>query len=283
MKIKAYAKLNLALNIVKKRADGMHELDMIMQNISLYDEIDLQKSETLCISFEKLRVGENNTVSKAAQLFFDATKIKGRAIVKVVKHIPSQAGLGGGSSDGAAVLNGLNRLYDAKLNVQELKSLGIKIGADVPFFIEGGCMRAQGIGERLFPIKNECDFSYLLVKPKEGISTALAYQKYHELPVEKVNMDAVAEALSTANFQKYFENAKNSLSNAGIALCPKVQQYLDECYTLGAKFAMMTGSGSCIFAIFKEKHTLQKAYECFKNQSVYCEIVHNERAGYTMP
>ncbi|MEI6100598.1 MAG: 4-(cytidine 5'-diphospho)-2-C-methyl-D-erythritol kinase, partial [Eubacteriales bacterium] len=170
MKLYAYAKLNLALKIIGQRPDGYHELDMLMQLISLCDEVIIEKSDYITVRCDTW-LPPDNTLSKAASAFFETTGITGGADIYVKKNIPEQAGLGGGSSDGATVLMALNEMYGAGLAKAALIDLGKKIGADVPFFIEGGCARAQGTGEILTPLRNNLDCTYLLAKPAGGVGT----------------------------------------------------------------------------------------------------------------
>lgn len=276
MKIKAYAKLNLALNITDTRANGMHELDMLMQRISLADELTIEKSNKTALYCDDMPIDKNNTALIAAELFFAATGITGGAEIVLKKNIPSQAGLGGGSSDAAAVLCALNTLFDARLTKNELMQIGLRIGADVPFFIVGGSARAQGIGEKLVPFTNNCDFSYLLIKPQNGVSTAAAYKKYHELGIVKPNITAAQNALEAGNAHEYFRTAQNALMPAGIALCPQVGEILTDCAEYGADFAMMTGSGSCVFAVFSSAPAKQNAHAAFTEKYPFCAKATNK-------
>ncbi len=268
MVIHAYAKLNLALSITGKLSNGYHALDMVMQTISLHDTLEIQKADGIHILCKDVQGDTTqNTAYKASKLFFEHTSIAGGATVEIQKNIPAQAGLGGGSSDGTAVLCALNHLYHANLPTKTLAMLALKIGADAPFFIDGGCARAQGVGELLSPLENQCDFTYLLIKPRMGVNTTQAYYEYANLEKTKLNMNCVCNALAAGNASSYYQNTGNALYPAAKKLCPEVDLLIQSCYNSGAEFAMMTGSGSCVFALYKEKTALMAAFEQF--QAIY--------------
>lgn len=252
MKSYAYAKLNLSLKILGQRPDGYHELDMLMQLISLADEITVAKSEGLSVCSDT-PLPPDNTLVRAARLFFEAAKIRGGADICVKKNIPEQAGLGGGSSDGAAVLTALNGLYAAGLSETELERLGRKIGADVPFFIRGGCARAKGTGELLTPVSNNLKCVYLLAKPKGGVGTKEAYALYHRCPRQNLDMDRIAAAVEEGDAADFSRHAGNDLALAAMRLCPDIKKIADE--MRDAQTALLTGSGSCVFGLYADKKT----------------------------
>lgn len=280
MRVKAYAKLNLALDILGVRQDGMHELDMLMQSISLADVLSIKCSDRVAIRCDSMTVDANNTVRRAAKLFFQTLGIRDGAEIVIEKYIPAQAGLGGGSSDAAATLFALNHLYEAGLDVGQLRELGVQIGADVPFFIGGGSMRARGIGEELQKISNQCKFRYLLVKPQKGVSTATAYGKFDAgEKQELIDVDAAVQALGQGDRHAYFKAAGNGLQRAGAAICPAVGTILTKCKDRGADFAMMTGSGSCVFAVFEEESIREYAYQKFVKEYPFCKRAENVDVG----
>lgn len=265
MKISAYAKLNLALNITGTTENGYHTLDMIMQEISLCDFIDIKKADTVSIKASTYLPREN-TMSKACTLFFEYTGIKGGANINIKKNIPIGAGLGGGSSDGAAVLKALNELYNAQLSQEELIKIGLKIGADVPFFIKGGCMRARGIGEKLDTLENNLDCTYILAKPKKGVNTAKAYGVFDEIGGETSDIKKVTEAMKNGDIKEFSKYAKNSLTYAGTELCPEINEIL----TLlgGADHVMMSGSGSCCFAVYENKKAAEEKLRSLEKSDI---------------
>jgi len=241
-----------------------------MQTISLYDEIEIRKATHTSVRCTNTWLPEDNTLTQAAALFFAHTGIRGGAQISIAKHIPHQAGLGGGSSDGAAVLRCLNELYNAGIREDELCALALQIGADVPFFIRGGCARAQGVGEILTPLENKCSFNYVLVKPKKGVNTAQAYRLSDSIEPLHVNVQAAANALVHGDAPAYYRVAGNALAPAGIALCAEVGQILTQYRELGAQFAMMTGSGSCVFAVFHCASAQKKALDALSGQYPFC-------------
>ena len=180
VKVKAYAKINLMLDIISTRKDGYHDLFMIMQSINLYDTVTISETKskkiTITCNIDDIPLDEKNIAYKAADAFFKANKIKNRGInIDIVKRIPHQAGLAGGSADGAAVLVALNELLGTKLSDDELCDIGVKIGADVPFCIKGGTLLAQGIGDVLHKVKPLRKCFILIAKPDYGVNTGKAY------------------------------------------------------------------------------------------------------------
>ena len=252
MKSYAFAKLNLALKILGQRPDGYHSLDMLMQRISLCDELTIRKSEALTVTSD-LPLPADNTMTRAARHFFAYTGIVGGADISVVKNIPAEAGLGGGSSDGAAVLTALNRLYAAGLTETELICLGQKVGADVPFFMVSGCARAMGTGEILTPVPNNLKCVYLLAKPRGGVGTKEAYELYHACPKQNIDMDRAVAAVAAGSLAEYALHAGNDLAPAAMRLCPDIVKILGE--MRGAETALVTGSGSCAFGLYADKKT----------------------------
>lgn len=262
MKYFAYAKLNLALKITGKRPDNYHELDMVMQRISLADEIVIEKSDGITVRCDTY-LPPANTLTKAAAVFFEFTGIRGGADMHVVKNIPEQAGLGGGSSDGATVLTALNGLYGAGLDREQLIALGQKVGADVPFFMIGGCARAQGTGEILTPIENNLNCVYLLAKPAGGVGTKEAYAMYHQRAKQEIDMDSVVRAVQAGDIEAYSQYAGNSLAPAAMQICPDIARIKSELKNAAA--SLVTGSGSCVFGVYGDKKTAQDDLERLKN------------------
>ncbi|WP_294911766.1 4-(cytidine 5'-diphospho)-2-C-methyl-D-erythritol kinase, partial [uncultured Eubacterium sp.] len=181
--VKAYAKINLLLDIVATRKDGYHDLFMIMQSVGIYDTVTVSKQKgrkiTLSCNLDSIPVDEKNIAYKAAVAFFDAYKIKNTGIhIDIVKRIPHAAGLAGGSADGAAVIKALNEIYKTNLSDKELCKIGVKVGADVPFCITGGTLLSQGIGEVLTPVKPLRRCFIVLAKPDFGVNTGYAYKQF---------------------------------------------------------------------------------------------------------
>lgn len=258
MKVNAYAKLNLSLQITGQK-DGCHLLDTVMQEIDLADELELQKTETLSISCTGAHLPEKNTLRTAAELFFTAAQIDSGAAIQVHKHIPSMAGLGGGSSDGTAVLKALNILYGNPLPDAQLRDLAVRIGADCSFFLKGGIQRAQGFGEILTPVTDALNLQYLLVKPEEGVSTKTAFSLADSLPPVSVPMPRILRAIRQGDVNEYEAAAGNALQPAALRLVPSIARAGEACQKYGARFWLMSGSGSCIFAVFPDEEQLRTA------------------------
>lgn len=233
MLIKAPAKVNIGLKIVGTREDGYHLLDMVMQTVELFDELEINLRDDgivhMTCNIPYIPTDERNLVYKAAKLIapnqgFDIT---------LKKQIPSQAGMGGGSSDAAATLKAINELLKLNKSESELEEMSVKLGADVPFFIKGGCQRCQGIGEILSPASHGFGKYYVIVKPDFGAKTKDVYKAYDRLE-EKPDVSNVLEPVTAAMHPEILE----------------IKQKLSD---MGAEFASMTGSGTAVFGIFTRK------------------------------
>ena len=248
IKLNAYAKLNLSLDITGKRTDGYHLLDTIMQSINLCDTITITKADDIRVSMDKKGVDEkNNTAYKAAVSFAAQTGIPG-AHIHIIKRIPAMAGLGGASADAAAVLIGLNALYSTGLSADMLAGIGVKIGADVPFSLIGGLTRAQGIGEELRVLYPAALMHYTLIKPHTGVSTAQAFARYQKS--NPVRMASVEYAVLKGDIDLFVRNARNVLDLAALSISPEMLRAGEALMAAGAPCALMSGSGSTLFAPF---------------------------------
>lgn len=256
MKWKAHAKLNLALDITGRRPDGYHLLDTVIQEITLCDDLDIIPADTIEIDCPGIP-DDQNILRPAAEAFFRAAGIRAGAVIRIQKRIPAGAGMGGGSSDAAAVLLALNEMHGHPLRRTQLLEAAVHLGADVPAFINGSTpQRARGIGEILTPIGNRSSFLYLLVQPAQSISTLDAYRLYDELPHQPhVNIDNVTRALQSGDLAAFCSAAGNALLPAALQLVPEIAQIGEDCMGNGAAFWMLTGSGSCVFSIFRDERT----------------------------
>ena len=269
--LKAYAKVNLSLEINGKRDDGYHILDTVMQTVSLYDKVTISVADSgvIDVSCDDLSLtGENNLCYKAATLFFEKVKINGGCSVNIEKNIPLSAGLGGGSSDAAAVLKGLNVLYNNPLSYDGLKNLALKLGADVPFLIKGGTARAKGIGEELSVIENKLPLYFVLIKEGQKPSTAQMYKKFDELgfsySLEQISNN-MEKSLNDADFSLFVDSLKNDFSC--VWNYEKIKQDL---INNGADAVSLSGSGPTVMGLFKDKNDAFKAFE--KLKSYYSDI-----------
>lgn len=256
MKIKAYAKINLTLDITGKREDGYHDLETVMQEVSLYDELDISiKKHTggnligLKANIPQLPTDERNTCYKAAQRFCEQFGIKDTEIrIKLNKNIPIGAGLGGGSADAAAVLKALNKLLKVNADIISLEELAVKIGADVPFFIKGGLQLAEGIGEKLTPLRMKQNPYYVIAKPSVDALSINIYKEFDKLcsvpnPTTGSFINKIIEGAEP------FEHIGNMLSAVTEAQHEKVKKIRETLQELGAR-SCMSGSGTAVFGIF---------------------------------
>jgi len=271
IRLKAYAKLNLSLDIRGKRPDGYHELDTIMQSIDLFDAVLVKKADALRVSFDAGDIDpRRNTALSAAEAFFSHTGIAGGADIAVQKRIPAQSGLGGASADAAAVLTGLNRLYGTGLDFHTLRLLGKRVGADVPFALLGGMARGRGIGEALTPLHPKKTFHYVVLKPCEGVSTAEAFARYRAS--EHVSIDTAEYALLKGDLALFLRCAGNALGLAALAIAPQILRAANALRAAGAPKALMTGSGSAMFAPFETIEEARGVAQAVAGDFAYCGV-----------
>ena len=248
---KAFAKINLTLSVGEKRKDGYHDIDSVMHSISLHDKITLEKSGEISLSVTKGSApsGQENLMWKAAELFFAEIGISGGVRMELEKHIPAQAGLGGGSSDAAAVLRGLNRLMKTGLSAKELSDMGKRIGADVPFCITGGCCRCRGIGEKLTKVPGWDGLPLVIVRPPVAVETGKAYAVLDRAEKQTENKtDACIRALEEKDRKKLAESLSNGFEKALFAEEPVLEK-TSRRLALFSRPLLMTGSGSAFFVI----------------------------------
>lgn len=275
--VKANAKINLGLNILGKNEDGYHELDMIMAPISLYDNLNIkffQKKGNLILksNIKGVPLNEKNIIYKIYEAFYNVTSLQRENIeVYLDKNIPFQAGLGGGSSDGAFFLKTLNEYHKSLLTLQEMIDLGKKIGADIPFFIVNETVRAKGIGEILEKTINNLDAKIILIKPNFGISTAEAYRGYSQLTEKKwADIDKIVEGLKENNLSKVIDNVENHLQQTSLLLNNNVKTFEEKLAKISKNFKM-SGSGSCYYLI-SDKDNSQFFYETLRSEFTDCFI-----------
>jgi 4-diphosphocytidyl-2-C-methyl-D-erythritol kinase len=260
----APAKINLSLDVLKKRIDGYHDLKMVMQTVQLHDNISLEIiEEGIMIECNSNAVPSNkdNIAFKAASLMLNEFEIQKGLKIKIQKNIPIAAGLAGGSTDAAAVFKGINEIFNLNLDVQELMRLGKQIGADVPFCIRGGTMLAEGIGEVLTKLKPFENVPIILLKPKIDVSTAWVYSNLIlDNLVERPNTEEIVNAINRADIDFVAKNMKNVLETVTIPRYPVVKHAKDSLVQSGAMGSMMSGSGPTVFGIFKNFEIAQSAF-----------------------
>lgn len=257
LRIKAAAKLNFSLDILGIRPDGYHEMDMVMQTIDLFDDVELSEAGTISVFSDGSPGGPENLAWKAAEAFFRAAKRSGGARIRLTKRIPAQAGMAGGSADAAAVLIGLNALYDARLSPEALRDAGLSVGADVPYCLIGGTARVRGIGEIVEPMPPFLSGYLVVAKPAIGISTAEAFRRFDR--AENLRHPDIAALLSVMEkgqldaLSLFMENVlEQSEQNE------TVETLRQELLKNGALAARMTGSGSAVFGLFSEKEAASR-------------------------
>ncbi|AYD39174.1 4-(cytidine 5'-diphospho)-2-C-methyl-D-erythritol kinase [Clostridium fermenticellae] len=265
MIIKAFAKVNLSLDIVGKRKDGYHLLKTIMQQVELYDVIDINKSDkgiTLTCNKSYLPTDNKNLAYKAAELFLNTYNISSGVTIDIKKFIPVSAGLAGGSTDAAAVLKGIRRLYKPEIKNDKLASLGLKIGADVPYCLTGGTALCEGIGEKVMQLKKFRNKILVIVKPPFGTSTAEVYKKFDLSKLRKhPNTDLLLKCIEKDNMKVLAKNLENVLENVTLNKHTIIKNIKQQMIKDGALGSLMSGSGPTVFAFFDDMLKAQMCYD----------------------
>lgn len=261
--VKAFAKINLSLDIVGKREDGYHLLEMVMQNVDLHDDIIIEQiEEGIMLTCNKayVPVDERNIAYKAAKLLMDTKGIRKGVRIDITKRIPVAAGLAGGSADAAAVLKGMNELFDLKMSTEELMEEGLKLGADVPYCIVGGTCLCEGVGEVVTQLKPFRGHTILLVKPSFGVSTKEAYGLFE---LDRINRHVETEKLIKAmedddlNGVNYY--SRNLLENVVLPRYPILKSIKQMLSRNGSIVTLMSGSGPTIYGIFRDVSAAENA------------------------
>ena len=284
--LKALAKINLGLDVLGKREDGYHEVRMVMQTIHLYDRVEIKKTRSPHIHVETnlyyLPVNEDNLVYRAAKLMKDEFQIKEGVRIVLQKFIPVAAGLAGGSSDAAAVLVGMNRIFNLGLKQNKLMELGLKIGADVPFCIMRGTALAEGIGEKLTALPPMPKCPVLIAKPAISVSTKAVYEglKLYD-GMEHPDIDGVMEGIQQKDLKGVASHMGNILETVTIPMYPVIEDIKKLMLENGALNAMMSASGPTVFGLFPNEKEIRRAYEALKQsglaKNVYTSDIHNNR------
>ena len=267
--IKAYAKINLALDVIGKRDDGYHELNMIMQSIRLHDKIYIRKNNNREIKLKSnlpyIPVNHKNIVYKAVDLFRKTYNIKQGVFVNIYKQIPVSAGLAGGSTDAAATIKGLNKLFNTGLSLEEMMELGGKLGADVPFCMMMGTVLSQGIGDILTPLDKMPDCYILLIKPPFSVSTKKVYENFKlDHTISHPDISASIKAIKNNDLPELSSHMANVLESVTIKKYPSINQIKKLMLDNGAFVALMSGSGPTVFGLFEDKGVAKKAYDSIK-------------------
>ncbi len=255
MELQAYAKLNITLDVVGKRADGYHALRSVMLAVDLCDTLIAEPATRTAVSFSGIAVpalaAGDTTVDRAIAAYSQLAGEPLTAKMQVIKRIPAQAGLGGGSADAAAALTAMQRMY-GRLTNEQLFCAALKVGADVPFCLQGGACEAQGVGERLTPLIIKEPLHIVIAKPEGGVSTKALFQSLR-LPVLHPDTDAAIAALQTGDIAELAGLLQNALEPAATALCPEIAGVKQRLLQAGALGTVMTGSGSAAFGLFPNR------------------------------
>lgn len=269
MKIRAYAKINLALDVVRKREDGYHDLEMVMAPIELHDLIyieEIDKGIVITSNSYKMPTDERNIMYKVADILIQRYHIDKGVKIHIYKHIPTQAGLAGGSADGAAVLKAMNKMFQLHLSYETLAAIGKEVGADIPFCIYEKLAVVRGIGEKLEFIDSDFDCYLLLVKPKKGVSTAKSFQSLDIPHAIHPNIENMKKGIENNHYQQVVQSLGNTLEAPSIAMVKEIEEIKKDMLEYGFDGALMSGSGSCVFGMTKNKEIIDLSYNYFKNK-----------------
>lgn len=268
LSLKAYGKINLGLDVLRRREDHYHEVRMIMQTVGIYDRIDVIYREEPGITVETnlhyLPCNENNLVYKAAALLMDEFEIRRGVHINLRKFIPVAAGMAGGSSDAAAVLFGVNKMFGLGLTTGQLMERGVKIGADVPYCVMRGTALSEGIGEILTSLPPVPQCQVLIAKPGVSVSTKFVYENLHANQLRKEqhpDIDGMIEAIRRSDLYGIAERFGNVLETVTIPAYPVIQEIKDAMIRYGAIGSLMSGSGPTVFGLFTNPKAAADAYE----------------------
>lgn len=273
MKLRAFAKINLGLDVIRRREDGYHDVRMIMQTIQMYDQLEMEKKSSkgiaLTANLSYIPVNENNLVYKAAKLLMDQYQIKEGVSIHLNKFIPVAAGMAGGSSDAAAALVGMNKLFRLGLSKEELMKVGVKIGADVPYCIMRGTALSEGIGEKLTALPSLPACYILIGKPGVSVSTKFVYTNLKlDEKTKHPDIDGMLDALRRKDLYGITDRMENVLESVTVPAYPVIQEIKDHMKAHGALNALMSGSGPTVFGIFDDKEKAEFACEKLKESGL---------------
>lgn len=275
----AYAKINLGLDVLRRREDGYHEVKMIMQTISLHDVLTFEETEQAGIALvtndrpELPADAQDNLVYKAARLICETYGIKKGVRITLQKNIPIAAGMAGGSTDAAAVFHGLNELWGLKLSTERMQELAVRLGADIPYCIMGGTALSEGIGEKLTPLPTPPDAIVLIAKPQISVSTKYVYENLHADQLRHhPDIDGMVAAIRAGELQGITERMENVLETVTQTAYPVIGQIKDKMLAEGAMNSLMSGSGPTVFGIFDSKEKAEAAGEKIREGSLADEV-----------
>lgn len=274
---KAYAKINLGLDVIRRREDGYHEVKMIMQTVNLYDVLTFTKQEEpgIRVATDKAELpgDESNLIYKAAKLLTDTYAISQGVSITLEKNIPMAAGMAGGSTDAAAVFRGMNELFGLGMTEEEMCSLAVKIGADVPYCIQGGTALSEGIGEVLTKLPDAPDCFLLVAKPDIDVSTKYVYENLHANELQQhPDIDGMRTAIEEGSLAGIVSRMENVLETVTVKKYSIIEEIKDFMKENGAANALMSGSGPTVFGIFEKEDAAKAAYERLKEANLAKQI-----------
>lgn len=281
MEKKAYAKINLGLDVLRRRPDGYHDVKMIMQTVGIYDVLTFEKVEsgeevpeiTLTVNHPEIPTGEDNLIVKSARLLMNEFQIKDGLRIHLEKNIPMAAGMAGGSTDAAQTLIAVNELFGLGLSEKELQERGVKLGADIPYCIQGGTALSEGIGEVLTALPNPPQAHLVVAKPDINVSTKYVYENLHLDTLKKhPDIDGMIEAINAGDLKGICNRLDNVLATVTEDKYPVIGQIKETMLEAGAINALMSGSGPTVFGIYEDEETANRAYVAVKEAGLAKQI-----------
>lgn len=274
MKERAFAKINLCLDVVRRREDGYHDLRMIMVPIDFYDVLELIPSEetTMTLNRSYLPVNDKNTVIKAIHVMQERYGFTQNFACTLQKHIPTQAGLAGGSADAAAAIRMINRIMKLDLSVEEMIDVAKEVGADVPFCTINRPALVEGIGEKIQPFSCHSDFGILLVKPRRGVSTKAAFGGLNFDTIQHPDVDGMKTALENGDYEGMISRLGNSLEEISLQLVEEIRDVKEQLTELGFDGVLMSGSGSTVFGITKSPRLLRESSDLMRANGYFVRM-----------
>ena len=274
IELKAYGKINIGLDVIRKREDGYHDLDMIMQTVGVYDDVIISKEDgtktceiEVSTDADILPNDKGNLAFMAAKVLMEAYDIKAKVKIHINKRIPIAGGMAGGSADCAAVLRGVNQLFQLELTDEQLQEYGVKLGADVPYCIVGGTKRAQGIGEILTDLPRPPKCYVIIAKPDAFVSTKFVYSHIRPAQIENhPDIDGIIESIKAGDLYGMCEKIANVMEDVTIPEYPIIQKVKDILKSNGAVNALMSGSGPTVFGIYDDEEKAKQSMDALSGK-----------------
>ncbi|WP_370751747.1 4-(cytidine 5'-diphospho)-2-C-methyl-D-erythritol kinase [Eubacterium sp.] len=280
IELKAYGKINIGLDVIRKREDGYHDLDMIMQTVGVYDDVIISREDgtqtyeiEVSTDADILPNDKGNLAFMAAKVLMEAYDIKSKVKIHINKRIPIAGGMAGGSADCAAVLRGVNQLFQLGLTDEQLQEYGVKLGADVPYCIVGGTKRAQGIGEILTDLPTPPKCYVIIAKPDAFVSTKFVYSHIRPAQIENhPDIDGIIESIKAGDLYGMCEKIANVMEDVTIPEYPIIQKVKDILKSNGAVNALMSGSGPTVFGIYDDEEKAKQSMDVLSGKEFVSQL-----------